>query len=255
MGRLYDAHCHFDFPVFDGHRADILAACQRAGVERLVIAGVRRQDWSRVMATAAQSPRLYYCLGIHPWWAEAHSDSDLSQLERQLQQHERKCVALGECGLDALKGELATQEPVFVEQVRMAGRLGLPLVVHSVKAHDRVGAILRRERFFGPVLIHGFSGSWQQATHLLDAGAFLGIGGVITHERARKTREVVARLPLAALVLETDAPDMAPAGIARGENSPENARLVFDSLCELRPEAPEILIQALWDNAGRLFGW
>lgn len=255
MSGLYDAHCHFDFPVFDGRRDAILSACRQVGVERLVIAGVRRPDWVRVIATAATSPQLYYCLGIHPWWAGEHQEADLVALERQLRKREPNCVALGECGLDALKGDLSEQVPIFIEQVKLASRLRMPLVIHSVKTHDKIASILEREQFSQPALVHGFSGSWQQAMHLLEAGVCLGIGGVITHARARKTRDVIARLPLESLVLETDAPDMAPAGVGRGKNSPENVRRVFDALSELRPEKPETLKQALWDNAVRVFGW
>lgn len=255
MSVLYDAHCHFDFPVFDGRRDEILSACRQAGVERLVIAGVRRPDWARVVATAATAQQLYYCLGIHPWWAGEHEERDLVALEHRLRERDSKCVALGECGLDALRGDPSGQASIFIEQVRMASRLKMPLVVHSVKTHDKVASILKREQFSQPVLVHGFSGSWQQATHLIDLGACLGIGGVITHARARKTRDVVAQLPLESLVLETDAPDMAPAGVGQGKNSPENVRQVFDSLSELRPETPEVLMQALWDNAARVFGW
>lgn len=255
MAFLYDAHCHLDFPVFDGRRDLVIDRCRQAGVERLVMAGVRRPDWARLVKTAATSPHLYYCLGIHPWWAGEHGAEDIRALEEQLRSADRDCLGVGECGLDAMRGSLEDQEPLFVGQLRLAMRLDLPLVIHSVKTHDRVAATLRREQFQGRSLLHGFSGSFQQAMTLIDQGCFLGIGGVITHPRARKTREAVRRLPLNALVLETDAPDMSPSGVAPGQNSPENILRVFESLVELRQETPDQLRKSLWDNAVRLFGW
>lgn len=255
MSVLYDAHCHFDFPVFDGRRGAVLSRCAEAGVDRLVIAGVRRSDWPRVRETAEAWPGLYYCLGIHPWWAEDHGDDDLSALEQMLIAGGDRCVALGECGLDAVHGDPAVQAPLFRAQVKMAARLDLPLVIHSVRTHDRVAAILRETRYRGMALVHGFSGSYQQASRLLDEGCLLGIGGLVTRGRARKLRDVVARVPLSALVLETDSPDMPPEGVAPGENSPENVVRVFSAICGLRREAPARVRDALWDNACRLYRW
>lgn len=255
MPFLYDAHCHLDFPDFDGRRELVIERCRQAGVERLVMAGVRRPDWERLVRTAATSSHLYYCLGIHPWWAREHGEADIRALEDRLRSADSRCLGVGECGLDALHGPLEEQEPMFVGQLRLAMRLNVPLVIHSVKTHDRVAAALRRERFQGRALVHGFSGSYQQAMALIGQGCFLGIGGVITHERARKTRDVVRRLPLSAMVLETDAPDMPPSGVAPGRNSPENIPQVFQSLVELRRETPDELRNSLWENAGRLFGW
>jgi TatD DNase family protein len=145
--------------------------------------------------------------------------------------------------------------PWFEAQVALAGSLRLPLVVHSVRTHDEVAAVLRRSRPDVPVLVHGFSGSYQQGKALVDLGCFLGIGGVITHDRARKTRGAVSRLPAEAMVLETNAPDMPPAGVARGDNEPANLRQVLTALAELKGQGEERLAEQLAQNVGRLYGW
>lgn len=252
---LVDAHCHFDFPAFDGHRDEILAESTSPGIERIVIPGVRQHNWDRVMATARSHPALYYCLGIHPWYVDEHAQDALDELKRRLGDRPERCVALGECGLDRLHGDLLRQRPWFEAQVEMARDLDWPLVIHSVKSHDVVAATLVSRRFSGDALVHGFSGSYEQARKLVDLGCKIGIGGVITHERARKTRSTVARLPLDALVLETDAPDMAPVGVEKGRNSPLYLSLIFNALAGLRRESAEHLQQALRTNVDGLYRW
>lgn len=254
--KLIDAHCHFDFPVFDGHRDEILARSSSLGIERVVVPGVRQVDWDRVETTALAHNALYYCLGIHPWYVDEQSSEEaLDELERRLRRRPARCVALGECGLDRVRGDLERQRPWFEAQVVLARDLGWPLVIHSVKTHDDVAAILKSCRFSGRALVHGFSGSFEQASKLVELGCKIGVGGVITHERARKTRSTMARLPLAALVLETDAPDMSPAGVEKGQNSPEYLPRIFDALAALRNEPEEQIWQALKDNVEGLYGW
>ena len=125
--QLVDAHCHFDFPFFDGHREAVLAQAASLGVRAIVIPGVRRQDWQRVASMADAEKGLWYCLGIHPWFIQEHGAGDLAELERLLSSAPQASVGLGECGLDALKGDLSEQEPWFEAQIDIAQRLGLAL--------------------------------------------------------------------------------------------------------------------------------
>lgn len=252
--KLVDAHCHFDFPRFDGCRSNELDVASESGLVGLVIPGVRRPDWARVRDTALAYSGLYYCLGIHPWYVGAHSSEDLESLEQLLSMRPERCVAVGECGLDRLHGEISVQLPWFDAQIELASKLKFPLIIHSVKAHDDVHAALRRGNWGGRALVHGFSGSYQQAIKLVDQGCFIGVGGVITHPRARKTRDAVARLPLESLVLETDAPDMAPAGVEASANSPVYLRRILDCLSEIRGEKPDYLAPALFANTRLLYG-
>lgn len=252
---LVDAHCHFDFPVYDGHRDSILAESSTLGVTRIVLPGVRRCDWDRVVATALAHGQLYYCLGVHPWYVDEHQPEALDDLAERLSGKPERCVGLGECGLDRLHGVLERQYPWFEAQVELARDQGWPLVIHSVKTHDQVAAVLKACRFSGSALVHGFSGSYQQAKKLVDLGCKIGVGGVITHKRAHKTRATMARLPLEALILETDAPDMAPAGVEKGQNSPQYLPYIFRVLAELRSESAKQLELALEANVSALYGW
>lgn len=252
---LIDAHCHFDFPQFDGDHAAVLAEAGRLGVSQLVIPGVRRADWGRVITLARQFSEVFYCLGIHPWFVGEHQTGDLEELRSLLSQRDEGCVGLGECGLDRLRGSLAEQMPWFEQQVALAIDLDLPLVVHSVRCHDEVASVLRRQQVVVPVLVHGFAGSYEQAARLVDLGCYIGIGGVITYARASKTRGAIARLPLDCLVLETDAPDMPPVGVAQGDNSPIRLPGIFEALAELRSESSSQLGEALLANTRRLYRW
>lgn len=252
--RLFDAHCHFDFPRFDGIRGQELAKAAAGGVFGLVMPGARRRDWGRVMSLSAPQKGLWYCLGIHPWFVGEHRVQDLDELERLLAGRPAGCIGVGECGLDGLRGTLSEQLPWFRKQIAIAASLNQTLVIHSVKAHDQVYAALRAEAWSGRALVHGFSGSYQQAMKFVELGCSIGVGGVITYDRARKTRDAIARLPLETLVLETDAPDMAPAGVRRGENSPVYIPEILAQLAELRGDSETRLAEDLMDNAARLYG-
>lgn len=253
--QLIDAHCHLDFPAFDERRAVVLEEARALGLSNLVIPGVRRADWGRVSRVASEYEGLYYCLGIHPWFIDEHSQDDLQALEQAFQTRKGHCVALGECGLDRCHGNLHDQYSWFEAQIDIAARVHVPLVIHSVRTHDEVIEILKRKRFSGRVLVHGFSGSYQQASKLVELGCFIGVGGVVTFEQAKKSRDALARLPVDSLVLETDAPDMAPQGVRPGENSPVYLRRILEALSELRRADPEGLGRALLCNAQRLYSW
>lgn len=251
---LVDVHCHFDFPQFDGRREKLMSELRHQGIGALVIPGVRRADWPRVQQIAGNHSGVFYCLGIHPWYIDEHSLADLELLRGQLGKANEQCVGVGECGLDRLRGSLHQQMPWFETQVRIAAEYQQTLVIHSVKAHDEVVAVLKAAKWTGKALIHGFSGSYQQAVKLIDLGCVLGVGGVITHAKGGKTRDALARVPTSALVLETDAPDMAPAGVEQGHNSPGYLPLILRELALLRGATEPELAAALLDNSCRLYG-
>lgn len=250
---LVDAHCHFDFPVFDGHRDAILKRAGEMGISTLVVPGTCPASWKGLKDLAGRYPAIRYAPGLHPWWLGDIEPGDVEQLEAELQQPDQGRVAIGECGLDLLRANYEGQLELFRAQVQLAIRYGYPLLIHSVRTHDEIAALLKREQYTLPALVHGFSGSWQQASRLMDQGLYIGVGGVITHDRARKTRDTIRRLPASALVLETDAPDMPLSGVRKGENTPLNLRRVFEALCELRGEQPEVLGPQLLVNTERLF--
>lgn len=256
MSRCFiDTHCHFDFPPFCG---DEVASIQRAadvGVGKIIVPATESANFSRVLALAEQFPPMFAALGLHPIVIEHHADDCLDKLQQILDKRPQKVVAVGEIGLDLYRDDpqFARQEYILEAQLRLAKRYDLPVILHSRRTHDTLAMHLKRQNLSRTGVVHGFSGSLQQAERFVQLGYKIGVGGTITYPRGSKTRDVMARLPLDALLLETDAPDMPLNGFQGQPNRPEQAARVFEALCELRPEPEEVIADALYRNTTALF--
>lgn len=253
--RFTDTHCHFDFPPFYGQEAQSLALAQQAGVWQIIVPAVTADRFARVLRLAREHSPLYAALGLHPLYIAQHGDEQLAQLADFLASKPAKLVAVGEIGLDLYMAEpqLARQQRLLAAQLKLAGRHDLPVILHSRRSHDQLAAMLRRADVPRRGVVHGFAGSLAQAQAFVRLGYFIGVGGTITYPRAQKTRGVMAQLPLAALLLETDAPDMPLAGYQGQPNRPERAADVFQALCLLRPEPAETIATQLQQNTRTLF--
>lgn len=253
--RFIDTHCHFDFPPFSGHETESIARAAKAGVTRLIVPAIEADHFQRVLALAEQHAALYAAVGLHPIVIERHDAHSLEQLETCLQRRHHKLVAVGEIGLDLYREDpqFDHQVSILEAQLRLAKRYDLPVILHSRRTHDKLVMLLKKHALPRTGVVHGFAGSLQQAERFVQIGYKIGVGGTITYPRASKTREVMARLPLSALLLETDAPDMPLNGFQGEPNRPEQAARVFTVLCELRREPPEVIAQALLDNTTALF--
>ena len=251
--QLIDTHCHLDFPIFDPDREVLLAQWRQLGVGEYIIPAVGEENWTRVMALADRHPGIRYGLGIHPWYVGAQTEGVLARLERLLASRPKGLVAIGECGLD-LRSHVPQegQLELFEAQIRLAMSYELPLIVHSVRANDTVAKTLRRLKPARGGVIHAFGGSLQQANAFWQLGFRLGIGGVISYERANKTREAIRDMPLEALLLETDSPDMPLQG-QEGPNTPASLPLIAQLLAELRGESLEDVISVLHESALQTF--
>jgi TatD DNase family protein len=250
-----DTHCHFDFAPFSGNEEESLRLAAAAGVEKIIVVGVSADRFAGVMALAEQWPPLYAALGTHPMAIAQHDDSHLGQLEDYLKQRPKKLVAIGEIGLDLFidNPQFDKQERVLDAQIRLAKQYDLPVILHSRRTHDKLALHLRRLDLPRRGVVHGFAGSEQQALAFIRAGYAIGVGGTITYERASKTRNTIARLPLTSLLLETDAPDMPLQGFQGQANRPERVKNVWQSLCELREESPQEIAETLLENTRTLF--
>ena len=253
--RFTDTHCHFDFPPFSGYEADSLRRAAAAGVERIIVPSVTADRFTRVMQLAESYPPLYAALGLHPLYIAQHHDEQLAQLEGWLTARPPKLAAVGEIGLDLYMAEpqFERQQTLLRAQLQLAKRHDLPVILHSRRSHDPLAAMLRRADLPRRGVVHGFAGSLSQAQAFVRLGYFIGVGGTISYQRAQKTRAVMAQLPLSALLLETDAPDMPLAGHQGEPNRPERAAEVFQALCQLRSEPPEQIADRLWQNTQSLF--
>lgn len=251
---LIDSHTHFDDARFDPDRDAAYARAHAAGVKTQVVAAVSAQSWPQLKAITARYSGLYPAYGLHPVWLAEHRLEHLAQLADWLVREQP--VAVGECGLDAwVPGlDLTTQTDYFVEQLRLARRYDLPVVIHARRAVDQVIQQLRR--FVGVRgMVHSFSGSEDQARRLLDLGILLSFGGPLTYARANRLRRLMQVLPLDGLLLETDAPDQ-PLSTHPGErNEPAYLPEILACAAALRGMEPVTLAVAVNANARRLFGW
>ena len=253
--RFIDTHCHFDFPPFAGHEEDSLVRAAKAGVGRIIVPAIAAQYFDRVSELAGKHPALYAAFGLHPIVIEEHTPHSLAQLEQRLTAQPEKVVAIGEIGLDLYRDDpqFERQQQFLEAQLNLAKRFDLPVILHSRRTHDKLAMYLKKYALPRTGVVHGFAGSLQQAQRFIELGYYIGVGGTITYPRASKTRDVMTRLPLTALLLETDAPDMPLNGYQGQPNRPEQAARVFNTLCELRPEAPDVIADTLLQNTLRLF--
>jgi Mg-dependent DNase len=253
--RFIDTHCHFDFPPFVDDAVGSIDRAVQSAVERIIVPSVDASRFALVTQLAQQHDALYAALGLHPINIAVHTDAHLEELERWLQTPDPKRVAIGEIGLDLYMddAQFSKQTRLLDTQLKLAKQYDLPVILHSRRTHDQLALHLRRHNLARCGVVHGFAGSQQQAERFIQLGYAIGVGGTITYERASKTRNTIASLPLSSLLLETDAPDMPLQGFQGQPNRPERARNVFDVLCELRSEPPEIIAEALWQNSLRVF--
>ncbi|MEH3022831.1 MAG: TatD family hydrolase [Pseudomonas oryzihabitans] len=259
MSPLIDTHNHLDYPGFDAERPALLAECARQGVVRQVLIGVEREQWPQLWRVATANPGLYAAPGLHPLYLARHQDADLEALRAFCLDHrenERLC-AIGEIGLDYFieAPDKARQAWFFERQVRLAMELELPVLLHVRRAHADVVKILKRLKPPRAGIAHAFSGSYEEAREYLRLGFKLGLGGAPTWPQARRLQRVLPRLPLDAIVLETDAPDMPPAMHPDVRNSPTHLPAICAALAPLWDISAETLATTTSRNACAVFGW
>lgn len=237
--RLFDSHCHLDFPVFDNDRDAIFEQMRKVGIEGVLIPGVKKENWRFIRQLAAIKPGVHVALGLHPMFLKEHRKEHIHDLE--LAAGIKPLAAIGEIGLDYYEKNLdrKVQIALFKAQVEIAKSCKLPIVLHVRKAHEDVLLYLKTMKFQEGGIVHAFNGSMQQAERYRELGFKLGFGGAMTYERSVKLRELAKNLLLSDIVLETDAPDMMPAGCEKDHNSPLNIFQNFNTLVELRSESAE----------------
>ncbi len=245
---LIDTHLHLDAEEFDDDREAVLADARAAGVRHFVLPAAIAAHFDRVAALASANADIHPAYGIHPLYTDKAQDGDLERVDERLR--ESGTVAVGEIGLDHFVADLdrIRQETFFVEQLHLARRYDLPVILHLRRAQDEVLKHLRRIPVSGGIA-HAFNGSRQQAEAFIKLGFKLGVGGAMTYDGSKRIRALAASLPLDALVLETDAPDIPPAWASGQRNEPANLKRYAQLLAELRGIACEEVIEATGRNA------
>lgn len=265
MPQWIDTHCHLDAAEFSGLTLAVRQRARDAGVGLCVLPAVELANFEAVRLLAHAGGDAY-ALGIHPLYTGQAQDADLAALDAALTRHRDnpRLVAVGEIGLDFFVPglDLARQRFFYIEQLKLARRHELPVVLHVRRSADALLKGLREQRpaagWSG--IAHAFNGSAQQARAFIDLGFKLGFGGALSFERALKLRRLAVDLPLTSIVLETDAPDIVPqwlyktaaqraAGQAQGVNEPAQIPRIAQVLAQLRGVGLEELARATSANA------
>ena len=256
-----DSHCHLDAAEFAPDRDAVRQAARAVGVHTCVIPAVQAAHFDEVRQLAHQHGDVY-ALGIHPLFTPQASEADLQTLDQALKHHraDPRLVAVGEIGLDGFVPglDMARQQLFYTAQLRLAQQHDLPVILHVRRSADLLLKALRQTPVKGGIA-HAFNGSVQQAEQFIAMGFKLGFGGALTFERALQLRLLATHLPLDALVLETDAPDIPPhwlyvtaearaQGVAQGRNTPDQIPRIAQVLADLRGVSLETVCLATCAN-------
>ncbi|CAN5246635.1 TatD family hydrolase [soil metagenome] len=250
--RLFDSHCHLDAAEFAADRHAVVQRAEAAGVVAQLVPAVDRNSWSALRDVCASAPGLHAAYGLHPVFLAGHQRSHLAELRDWIERE--RPAAIGECGLDYFVEGLDRnfQSELLEGQLQLAREFDLPVVLHARQAVEDILHALRRIRGLRGV-VHSFSGSEEQARRLFDLGFYIGIGGPVTYERAKRIRRVVSAMPLEFLLLETDAPDQPDADHRGQRNEPSRLTRVAATIASLRNCEPAQIAEATFVNALRLF--
>ena len=251
---MIDTHCHIDEAAFDADREEVIARQREEGVEAMIVPGVNVASIETVLQVCHAHPGYCYpALGLHPEDVKDNWREQLTIVERAILEHRNELVAIGEIGLDYYwdKTYKEAQQIVLRQQMELAKEVDLPVILHNRESTEDILRIAKEVG--GRGVFHCFNGSRETAQQILDLGFYLGIGGVLTFKNS-KLAEKLEIVPLDRLLLETDAPYMAPVP-HRGERNESRLMVyVVDKLAEVYNCSKEAIIEATNTNARQLFG-
>ncbi len=255
MTELVDTHAHLNDEKFAEDTEAVIARAWENGVRRIINFGDTMESSEQVVKLARKYEGLFAGVGIHPEEAREMDVSDEDRIAAWAA--EKSVVAIGEIGLDYYwekdEEKRLQQQRCFIRQLDLARQLHLPVCIHDREAHGDTLAILQREAGGIRGVLHCFSGSWEMAQELLRMGWYLGVDGPLTYKNAAKLPEIVQKVPLDRLLVETDSPYLAPVPKRGKRNEPAYVRFVAEKIAELRGISAELLAEAVTRNAETLY--
>ena len=258
---LIDTHAHIDMLLEKNEEMEeastietVLADMAQYGVKKAIIPAVEITTQEKVVEIANSNENLFGMVGLFPSEAKTYSDDFLNMME-EIAENNSKIVAVGEIGLDYYwdKSFIEEQKQVFIEQIKMANRIDLPIVVHDREAHKDCFDILKLHNKSSDILFHCFSGSVEFMKECVREGWYIALGGVVTFKNAIKMKDVAREIPLDKLLLETDSPYLTPVPFRGKPNKPAYVKFVAEEIAKLRNIPVEVLIDATTTNAERFF--
>lgn len=251
---LIDSHAHLEMPDFKKDLEAVIQRAKESGVEYIFTVGTEKKDWKRALEIANSHPTIYAILGVHPHNAKEIDDQTYPLLRELCR--DKKVRALGEMGLDFFRNLSPREFQLrrFREQIGLAKELGLPIVVHDREAHQETLEILKSENAeeCGGI-IHCFSGDYEMAKVCMDMGFYISIPGSMTFKNAGRFREIVKRIPLESLLVETDAPFLTPEPFRGKRNEPGYVRYTAEKLAEIKKVSFEKVAEVTTKNALRVY--
>ena len=253
MENIFETHAHYDDEAFDNDREKLLEELPKQGVCGVITAGADLQSSIAAIKLAGKYPYIYAAVGIHPENISETSNTDLEEIEDLLKTH-KEIVAVGEIGLDYhfRQDNKQIQKEIFMEQIQLANKHNLPVLVHDREAHGDTMEILKNTKPKG--IVHCFSGSLEMAKKVIKLGMYLGIGGVVTFKNAKNIVEVIREMPLDVMVLETDAPYMAPVPFRGKRCDSYMIKCTAEKIAEIKNISVEKVLETTKANAIKLFG-
>jgi len=249
---LVDSHCHLDFHHFDDDRDAVLARFTEAGGQWLVAVAVDVEHLPRLLTLAEEREHVFFSVGVHPNH-EPEAEPSVGRI-CELAAHP-KCVAIGETGMDFFRHRvpLKVQEERFRTHIRAAKKLGKPVIVHMREADEATLRVLKEEGANNGIM-HCFSSGWETASQALDLGMSVSFSGNVTFKKNDELREVVKKVPEGRLLIETDAPYLAPVPRRGRRNEPAFVLHVAECIAQTRGIPLETVAEFTTENATRRFG-
>lgn len=252
---LIDTHCHLDFPDFEAERDDIVARAHAAGVKQMITISTRVRKFPTILAIAEKYPSVFCSVGTHPHNADEELDIPVSELI-ELSQHPR-VVAIGEAGLDYFYDNAPrdAQQIGLRNHIAAARETGLPLVIHSRSADEDMAAMLTEETGKGafPFLLHCFSAGPELARVGVELGGYVSFSGILTFPKSEELREIAKTVPLERMLVETDAPYLAPKPFRGKRNEPAYVAHTAAVLAETVGVSEDEIARITTENAFRIF--
>ena len=252
MKNIFDTHAHYDDERFNEDRDELLSSLFESSVSHIINCGCNLESSLTTIALSEKYDNLYAAVGVHAHEASDCIDTDLAEIEK-LYSH-KKVVAVGEIGLDYYYdfSPRERQIEVFRQQIELANKLDLPVIIHDREAHEDTLNILKELRPKG--VVHCFSGSAEMAKEIIRLGLYIGLGGAVTFKNAKKPVEVAQYVPLDRLLLETDAPYMTPVPFRGKRCDSSHMAYTAEKIAEVKSMDVQELIDICTENSKRLFG-
>lgn len=251
---MIDTHCHLDDLQFADDLPEVLARSRNAGVTRWVLIGYDPNRWHQVTALAQQIDGMSHTIGVHPSCAEQWNEDTAQELSDLAER--TNAVAIGECGLDFYRDNAAPdiQERVFVEQLKVAQALGLPVIIHMRSAENEILQILERQSSLPTLVFHSFDGTEKLMDFALETESYIGMGGLATRQGSDQLRKQLLRVHPERLLVETDSPYLVPARQKDRRNQPVHIATILSMMADHLGTTPAALAEQTTRNAERVFG-